>query len=439
MSLLRKAIRTLQALSRSPILWGITGSVAFLLPIESGAIQSGFFKRYFAGHPVQYAETVLFFIGLAFLVLRAFEVGSQLQGLGEGLGRLLPPGKYEASDCRELLTELRRLPGRRQEEYVVRRLRDAFQYVARRGAAPGLDEHLKYLADQDSARMHAEYGLMRLVIWAIPILGFLGTVIGITIAIANLAPDALEKSLPEVTSGLGVAFDTTALALGLSIVLMFIQHYVERAEHRLLAEVDRRVEGELMGRFEPLPDRPENHALPLKRLAEQVAQSAEMLVKRQAALWEGSIEAANERWATLATSAAEHLESMLTASLGEALQRHARELAAAEQAAAEENRRHWGELQQTLAQVAQAMHAVQEKLAEKAEVLTRAVDATDQVVRLEQALNRNLAALAGAKNFEQTVMSLAAAIHLLSARLGPVGVDAPAVQLETRRRPGQAA
>jgi hypothetical protein len=55
---------------------------------------------------------------------------------------------------------------------------------------------------------------------------------------------------------------------------------------------------------------------------------------------------------------------------------------------------------------------------------------------LEKALNQNLAALAGSKNFEDTVMSLSAAIHLLNTRLGKPGetthVDLRAPQVKGR-------
>ncbi len=46
------------------------------------------------------------------------------------------------------------------------------------------------------------------------------------------------------------------------------------------------------------------------------------------------------------------------------------------------------------------------------------LQATGNVIKLEDALNQNLCASSGAKNFEDTVMSLSAAIHLLSSRLG---------------------
>ena len=92
-------------------------------------------------------------------------------------------------------------------------------------------------------------------------------------------------------------------------------------------------------------------------------------------------------------------------------------------------------------QQVQAIGAVQTAMTRQAEILQRAVEASGEVTRLEDALNRNLATLAGAKHFEQTVMELAAVIHLLNARLSetPVGVGKPSIQLEPGRRAAHAA
>ncbi len=68
----------------------------------------------------------------------------------------------------------------------------------------------------------------------------------------------------------------------------------------------------------------------------------------------------------------------------------------------------------------------------------RILQATGDVEQLQDVLNRNLAALAGAKNFEQTVLGLAAAIHLLNGRMVE-STSAPAVQLESKRRSSKAA
>ncbi len=53
--------------------------------------------------------------------------------------------------------------------------------------------------------------------------------------------------------------------------------------------------------------------------------------------------------------------------------------------------------------------------------MLKAIEDSGQVATVQQALNQNLESLAGSRNFEGTVMSLSAAIHLLNARLGHAG------------------
>jgi biopolymer transport protein ExbB/TolQ len=80
------------------------------------------------------------------------------------------------------------------------------------------------------------YTMVRYVIWAIPALGFIGTVMGISLALAYAgAVDLQDPSLlAGLTKQLAVAFDTTLLALVLSAVLVLIQHIVQAYEERSL-------------------------------------------------------------------------------------------------------------------------------------------------------------------------------------------------------------
>lgn len=435
----------LQAALRSPILWGILASLVFYALVHFDLLTGRFagyslagghlIERYFASHPVEYAATTMFFIGLASLALKLLEMVGQYPRVSEPLLGPVPRGGQKVEESGMLLRRLGQLPEKWNNDYLVRRLREAIEHVRRQGSAESLEDHLKYLADVEAARLHSGFALVRVIVWAIPILGFLGTVIGITLAIANLSPQALEDSLPEVTAGLGVAFDTTALALGLSILLMFAQFGTDRAENALLARVDQRAAEELQGRFQHIPAGPDGQLLAVRRMAETVIEVAETLVRRQAELWQSSMEAADARWAKMADAGGAKLQ----AALAESLQAHAKALAAAEQSAAEQHHRHFHRVQQAQERQIQAVTSLQTTLARQGEVLGRAIEATGQVVKLEEALNRNLAALAGAKNFEETVMSLAAAIHLLNARLADRPAEAPNIQLGSDRRAHQAA
>ena len=104
----------------------------------------------------------------------------------------------------------------------------------------------------------------------------------------------------------------------------------------------------------------------------------------------------------------------------------------------EQARQGFAPVQLALERSSEAMLAAHQELAGQRELLVRAVEATGQVIRLEEALNRNLGALSGSHHFEETVQSLAAVIHLLNARLGQVP-GAPALAGRELRTTGQAA
>src|SRR5207253_5685714 len=120
----------------------------------------------------------------------------------------------------------------------------------KRGSANELDDQMRALTDNDTVALEQSYSLIRFITWAIPILGFLGTVLGITGAIANVSPEQLEHDLQSVTNGLALAFDTTALALGLTMVTMFLSYLVDRGEQGVLVAVDEFADRQLAHRFE---------------------------------------------------------------------------------------------------------------------------------------------------------------------------------------------
>ncbi|MBN2577393.1 MAG: MotA/TolQ/ExbB proton channel family protein [Pirellulales bacterium] len=423
------------AILRSPIVWGGLAAVGFYALVFGGPLGAPLILHYCAGHTVEYIEMGLFFIGLAVLVLKALDLLVQYPALAESpLG--LKNESFSPAQSGLLLKGLDRLPLISRQTYFIQRLRSAIEHVQRRESAESLDDELKYLADVDAARLQSSYGLFRVVIWAIPILGFLGTVIGITTAIANLND---EGAISQVKGGLAVAFDTTTLALSLSIVLMMVQFLVDQAENRLLGAVDRRVAEELEGRFEKIAAGPDGQVVAVRRMAETMLAAVERLVGRQVELWQSAMDAAAARWTQMSVTAGERVQTSLSAALNESLRRHAEHLAAVEHAAAQHTRQSAEQFVQSQVQASQALSALQARVTRQTEVLQKAVEAAGEVAGLEHVLNQNLAALAGSKHFEQTVNSLAAAIHLLTGRLAESTVPAAPVVLDSPRRAAQAA
>lgn len=99
-------------------------------------------------------------------------------------------------------------------------------------AASAIKERAELAADDlDSA-----LSLVRYVAWAIPAVGFIGTVRGIGDALAE-ADKAIKGDLSGVTDALGLAFNSTLLALVLSIFLMFMLHMLQSRQEALILEL----------------------------------------------------------------------------------------------------------------------------------------------------------------------------------------------------------
>lgn len=84
-----------------------------------------------------------------------------------------------------------------------------------------------------SHRLDLAYQTTRYLVWLIPTIGFIGTVIGISIALEGMH-DPKNIAFDKVTSGLAVAFYTTILALLLSALLVWLQNIVQRHEETAL-------------------------------------------------------------------------------------------------------------------------------------------------------------------------------------------------------------
>src|SRR5437763_674370 len=216
------------------------------------------------------------------------------------------------------------------------------------------------LADADALAMEGSYALTRFITWAVPILGFLGTVLGITGAISNVSPEVLEKSLSGVTGGLAFAFDATALALGLTMITMFCSFLVERQEQGVLDAVDLYVDRQLAHRFQRAGADTGAVAEAVRQNARAVLDAMGQLVQRQADVWAQTIAATEKR----STEGQARLTGALEAALERTLHTHAQRLAALEQQAVEQGAR-------LLEQMAALAGVVRDTAREQQAALTR--------------------------------------------------------------------
>ena len=404
-----------------PLVVGISVCSLFYAGVYRGPLDNELLRRYVAVHPVSFIATGMFFVGMAALLLRLGTVLAQFWWMQRIQLTPRPAVGQSLEECPALQAQLEALPQGARSSYLGQRLSSALDHVNRSGSAEQLGDELKYLSDMDQERQHNAYSLVRIIIWATPMLGFLGTVIGITQALGDLATQQLggdlQQAMKGLLSGLYVAFDTTALALSLAIVLMFVQFLIDRIESQLLTVVDRRANDQLAGRFQQLAVNKDPLLGSLQRMGEMLTENMYELVCRQTELWQASMVNAEQRWTDLSENTGNQLQSALATSLNESLRQHAQSLAEIERSSTENCQHRWEQWQTVLSDNARMLRGQQTEMIRHGEVLERTLQATAEVIKLETALNDNLKSLAGSKNFEDTVMSLSAAIHLLTTRM----------------------
>jgi biopolymer transport protein ExbB/TolQ len=98
-------------------------------------------------------------------------------------------------------------------------------------AANAIKERAEIAADQ----LDSSLSLVRYISWAIPAIGFIGTVRGIGLALA-FAEDAIKGDITPVIQALGLAFNSTLVALLISMGLMYIMHIVQSRQEAFVIE-----------------------------------------------------------------------------------------------------------------------------------------------------------------------------------------------------------
>ena len=136
-----------------------------------------------------------------------------------------------------------------QDSIIFRRVRRTLRHLKAIPKKEEITSILNYQAEIDHNRMQSSYALLNVFIWAIPILGFIGTVFGIGQSIGEFSDfirstngadlnTQMRSALGGVTSGLSVAFSTTFIALVGVIPIMMLASSLRKREDDLLLSVE---------------------------------------------------------------------------------------------------------------------------------------------------------------------------------------------------------
>lgn len=219
---------------------GMVVALLILFPIRKTFVGD----VYWSGSWINHSEFFLFFWGLGILFLKYKKTQQQhdamlLDVLPKKIGATINPANVGL-----FIDHLYKLPERLRDSMMVNRIRKGLELFEARTNNSEVATIMSAQSNVDANRIAGSYALLKVFLWAIPILGFIGTVLGLSFAMAGFGSvdltdmGAMKGAVSSITSGLATAFNTTLLGLILSMVLIFPMSTMQKREEDCLNEID---------------------------------------------------------------------------------------------------------------------------------------------------------------------------------------------------------
>ena len=422
---------------------GTGACILFYGSIFAGPLDVALLRRFCLCHPVAIATSELFLVAIAILATKW--INSALQYRINRQARLaLDEVSSTQSDMPESAsgdqkaiwfdTLWRTQSAGVVESWLGQRVVAILQRQLKSKNTKHLDQDIKELAARDSNQQHSSYGLIRILTWSMPMLGFLGAVLGISDTLGQLDARALasgsQDAMNGLASGLYVSFNATAIGLMLTMVVMFVQFGVNRSELALLSAIDEMVSETMqfcLAEQEMLRDTG-NVESALQHITQELIRSVQQIVQTQSELWSETISAAHAHWQNMTTSSAETIQSSLAGAIESALAKHSESLdgyterwarVQSEGAVLIDGR--WQQWQRTLSEQARAMHLQQRDMTDQTELLNLLIEKHDAVRTMEMPLQATLERLTDVDRFHDAAICLTEAVAVLGTQMERYG------------------
>lgn len=193
----------------------------------------------------QEACFILMIWALAIMSLKAWATRQETAMLDRNLIQVTEGTTLLPQDARNYSRAIEALPEAEQDLLLPRTLLNALSRFSTTGSIPAVSEAVREQCDIEADKLDSELSMVRYISWAIPSIGFIGTVRGIGDALGQ-AYKAVEGDISGVTVSLGVAFNSTFVALVLSIIIMFALHQLQLSQERLVLRTQRYADKQLI-------------------------------------------------------------------------------------------------------------------------------------------------------------------------------------------------
>ena len=218
-------------------------------------------RRYLNGF-IQFLTFWITFTALFVLILLFIELHVEKAAFIKATNSLIIPENINEYSIGQLQENLNAISKERENNSYRARYVDlllsvcsTFNFRGREEAEDTLSLESQELKDN----MDSKIGMVKFFAWAVPSVGFIGTVIGIGDALGGAhnvigqeGSFETKGAVQQITGQLGVAFDTTLIALVLSILLVMIIHILVRREEHSIGFASRKIKGEILRKLAPL-------------------------------------------------------------------------------------------------------------------------------------------------------------------------------------------
>jgi biopolymer transport protein ExbB/TolQ len=195
--------------------------------------------------PEQEAEIIHFLWAMLIIGYKALLVRRDRKMLDRDLIHVPEGIKVLPEDAKDYGRQLEQLPQEEKGMLVVRALQRTLDRFAATRSIRDSAETSRAVCDSEADRLDSGLAMIRYVAWAIPAIGFIGTVRHISEALLQ-AHKAVSGDIIGVTSSLGIAFNATFVALSLTIVLMFFMHQLQQMQEGFVHNTDHWIDQHLI-------------------------------------------------------------------------------------------------------------------------------------------------------------------------------------------------
>jgi len=187
--------------------------------------------------------TMLFcFWSMVFLFLKSRKIGFQQKALELAAVPQQSDFVLNETTARTVLQRLHTIVDHPRHFLLLNRIDRALSNLHHLGGLSDVSTILRGQAENDENHIASSYTLVNGLVWAIPVLGFIGTVQGLSVAIGNFTKTlqgtadlaAIKANLQGVTGGLATAFETTLVALVCALIIQLYATFLQQRESEFM-------------------------------------------------------------------------------------------------------------------------------------------------------------------------------------------------------------